>query len=280
MTQQIDEVRLICRTRQRQPTHKQYSLFFHENYSRIQPNELLKFRRKIMQMKYNTSPSIGSTISTDLRKFMSRVFMMMSLGLCLTALSAFAVVSMEGLFLTIVTTPLYYLLTFGAIGISLYMSTRFDRMKLSTIQNLYWIYSIIMGMSLSVVIMVYTGESIVRTFLIAAAVFLSASIYGSTTKRDLTYIGMFLIMGVIGIFIASIVNIFMHSTAMEFAISFIGVIVFTGLTAFDVQRISYYHSHFSGDDLNKVAVMGALSLYINFINLFLSLLRFFGNRRD
>lgn len=233
-----------------------------------------------MQMKYNASPSIGSTISTDLRKFMSRVFMMMSLGLCVTALSAFAVVSMEGLFLTIVTTPLYYLLTFGAIGISIYMSTRFDRMKLSTMQNLYWIYSIIMGMSLSVVIMVYTGESIVRTFLIAAAVFLSASIYGSTTKRDLTYIGMFLIMGLIGILIASVVNIFMHSTAMEFAISFIGVIIFTGLTAFDVQRISYYHSHFSGDDLNKVAVMGALSLYINFINLFLSLLRFFGNRRS
>lgn len=233
-----------------------------------------------MNINYRNNPAMGDAISQSLRGFMSRVFMMMSLGLLVTAISAYIVSNMEGVFLAIVTTPMYYVLMFGLIGISLYMSSRFEKISLSTMQNLFWVYSILMGMTLSVVFLVYTGESIARTFLITSAVFLSASIYGKTTKRDLTYMGMFLMMGVVGIIIASLVNIFMKSSAMEFAISFISIIIFTGLTAFDVQRLNAYHSHFTGDDLNKVAVMGALSLYINFINLFVSLLRFFGNRRD
>ena len=153
-------------------------------------------------------------------------------------------------------------------------------MSLSTAQSTFWIFSTLMGLSLASIFIVYTGTSIAREFFICSATFASMSLYGYTTKRDLTALGGFLIMGLFGIIIASIVNIFMKSPAMYFAISIIGVLIFVGLTAYDTQKIkNMYRDADSETQSGKKAIMGALTLYLDFINLFIMLLRFFGQRR-
>lgn len=225
---------------------------------------------------------MSSSIPQNLRDFMSRVFFVMSMGLLVTAGTSMFILSVPSVFYKIFSSPLRYLFMFAPFGIAMYMQFRLMETKASTIQNLFWIYCILTGVTMSGVFLIYTGESIARTFFIASALFLSASLYGKTAKKDLTYMGMFMVMGIIGMVIASVVNYFMHSTALEFAISFIGVIVFTGITAYDVQRFSnlYYQLEGSGETVTKIAIIGALSLYINFLNLFISLLRFFGNKRS
>jgi FtsH-binding integral membrane protein len=149
------------------------------------------------------------------------------------------------------------------------------------LQTCFWAFAAVMGLSLSSIFLIYTGESIARTFFITAAMFGGMSIYGYSTKRDLTGIGHFLIMGVWGLFIASIVNIFLKSSALGFAVSAIGVVLFTGLIAYDTQKLkaTYYQVVGIGEGVARAAIMGALSLYLDFINLFVSLLRFFGERR-
>ena len=162
----------------------------------------------------------------------------------------------------------------------LYMSAKINKMSVSTAQTTFWVFASLMGLSLSSIFLVYTGASITRVFFITSITFGSMSLYGYTTKRDLTKLGSFLMMGLIGIIIASIVNMFMRSSMMDFVISILGVLIFVGLTAYDTQKIkNMYASTDTGELMGKKAVMGALTLYLDFINLFIMLLRLFGERR-
>jgi FtsH-binding integral membrane protein len=170
---------------------------------------------------------------------------------------------------------------FAPLALVLLLSFRIQSMSLGAAQLTYWAYAGLVGLSLSGLFIVYTGASIAQTFFITAATFLAMSLYGYTTKRDLAQFGSFLFMGLIGVVIASLVNIFLHSPGLQFAISIIGVLVFTGLTAWDTQRIK--EMYWEGDGsvvVGKKAIMGALSLYLDFINLFMFLLQFMGQRRD
>jgi FtsH-binding integral membrane protein len=165
------------------------------------------------------------------------------------------------------------------LGMVIYLSSRLHKMSASAAKTTFWIYAAMTGLSLSYVLLAFTGVSVVRTFLITAASFGALSLYGYTTKRDLSGMGSFLFMGLIGIILASIVNIFMQSPAMHFAISVIGVLLFAGLTAYDTQDIKrIYYAGDSRDIAEKKAIMGALRLYLDFINMFLFLLQFLGNR--
>jgi FtsH-binding integral membrane protein len=176
-------------------------------------------------------------------------------------------------------SPLMWVVALAPLGFVFALSFGINRFSTGTAQILFWVFAGVMGLSLSSIFLVYTDASIAKVFFITAATFGAMSLYGYTTKRDLTGIGNFLIMGLIGLIIAMIVNIFLASSALDFAISAIGVLIFVGLTAYDTQKIkeSYHESH-GADVLTKGAIMGALSLYLDFINLFMMLLRLFGNR--
>jgi hypothetical protein len=175
-------------------------------------------------------------------------------------------------------TPI--ILMVASIGLVFFISARIDRLQYTTAMGLFMLYAALLGVALSTIFVAYTGVSITRVFFISAATFGAMSLYGYTTKRDLGPIGSFLIMGAIGLFIASIVNMFMQSSALSFAISAIGVLVFAGLTAYDTQKIKeMYDVNDDGTVSGRKAVMGALSLYLDFINLFLMMLRLVGDRR-
>ncbi len=226
-------------------------------------------------------PAAGQVgIDLGLRSHMVRVYMYMALGLALTGLVAFFAASSPALMTAIFTTPLKWLVMLAPLGMVIYLSARIGAMSFSTAQMVFWIYAGMMGLSLSAIFLVFTGESIARLFFITSSVFGAMSLYGYTTRKDLTAMGSFLMMGVVGIVIASVVNLFLHSSAMQMMISVIGVLVFTGLTAYDTQQIkeSYLESD-TGDISGKKAIIGALQLYLDFINLFISLLQLFGDRR-
>tara|TARA_B100000686_G_C16508559_1_gene820881 strand:- start:442 stop:924 length:483 start_codon:yes stop_codon:yes gene_type:complete len=160
------------------------------------------------------------------------------------------------------------------------MSFGINKMSAVKAQTVFWVFAALMGLSLSWILLVYTGVSVARVFFITSATFGAMSIYGYTTKRDLTKLGSFLIMGLIGIIIASLVNIFLKSSMMYFVISILGVLIFVGLTAYDTQKIkNMYSASDTGELIGKKAIMGALTLYLDFINLFIMLLRLFGQRR-
>jgi len=195
-----------------------------------------------------------------------------------TALTAYLGAA-SGIYVALAQTPLIWLVVFAPLGMVLYLSARLHRMSEGAAKTTFWIYAALTGLSLSYVLLAFTGVSVVRTFLITAASFGALSLYGYTTKRDLSGMGSFLFMGLIGIILASIVNFFMQSPAMHFAISVIGVLIFAGLTAYDTQDIK--RIYFAGDSrevAEKKAIMGALRLYLDFINMFLFLLQFLGNR--
>jgi FtsH-binding integral membrane protein len=169
------------------------------------------------------------------------------------------------------------------LGLVMWLSYGINRMDAGTAQALFWVFAAVMGLSLASIFLRFTGESIVRVFFITAGTFAAMSIYGYTTRRDLAQMGSFMMMGLIGIIIASLVNIFLASSALQFAISVIGVIVFVGLTAWDTQRLKevYFEiDHSDGQAAGKTAIMGALTLYLDFINLFIMLLQLLGVRRD
>ncbi len=167
------------------------------------------------------------------------------------------------------------------LGLVMWLSFGINRMQASTAQGLFWLYAGLMGLSLASVFLVYTGESIARVFFITAGTFAAMSLYGYTTQRDLSAWGSFLFMGLIGIIIAMVVNIFLASSALQFAISVIGVIVFTGLTAYDTQQIKEMYWEADGSEIaGKKAIMGALRLYLDFLNLFMMLMQLLGVRRD
>jgi FtsH-binding integral membrane protein len=241
--------------------------------------------------------SAVGVIDEGLRAFMIRVYNYMAIGLVLTGVAAYGVFSAAvssvpteyalrgGIYLTsfgaaIYTSPLMWLIILAPLGLVFFLSFRIGRMSVSAAQTTFWVYSALVGISLSTIFLVYTMASITQVFFITAAMFGAMSLWGYTTQRDLTGMGSFLFMGLIGIIIASLVGLFWQSSALQFAISVIGVIVFTGLTAYDTQKIK--EMYYVGDDgtvAGRKAIMGALSLYLDFINLFMMLLRLFGDRR-
>ncbi len=173
-----------------------------------------------------------------------------------------------------------WLITLSPLAIVFAMSFGAQRMRTATLQLLFWAFAALMGLSMSTVFLVYTGASIAQTFFATAAAYLGLSLYGYTTKRDLSGFGTFLIMGVVGILVAMLVNMFLHSTAMALAISVIGVLLFAGLTAYDTQRIKSMYAYVQGTEMaGKTVIMGALTLYLDFINMFQFLLSFMGDRR-
>jgi len=225
-----------------------------------------------------TMPQVG--IDVGLRHYMLRVYNYMAGGLVITGLVAYFAAT-SGLYQAIFGTALYWVVIFAPLALVLFLSFRIQSMSLGTAQVTYWAYAALVGLSLSGLFVVYTGASIARVFFITAATFLAMSLYGYTTKRDLAGMGSFLFMGLIGVVIASVVNLFLHSAGLQFAISIIGVLVFTGLTAWDTQSIKELYWEGDGTAVaGKKAIMGALRLYLDFINLFIMLMQLMGNRRN
>ncbi len=222
----------------------------------------------------------AESVSYDagLRAYMLKVYNTMAIGLAVTGLVALLVYSNETLLR--IVTPAYWIIVLAELGFVVYFAARAHTMSESKARTVFFIYAALNGLTFSLLFAVYTGESIARTFFVTAAVFGAMSLYGHTTRRDLTGMGSFLIMGLIGILIASLVNIFMQSAMIHFVTSAAGVLIFTGLTAYDTQRIRdlYFHAG-GGAATGSLAVRGALTLYLDFINLMIMLLQFFGNRK-
>ena len=219
-------------------------------------------------------------IDEGLRAYMLRIYNYMASGLALTGIVAY-VAAASGFYASIAGTPLIWLVMLAPLGFVLALSFGIQRMSAGTAQLLFWAYAAVMGLSLAGIFLVFTGASIARVFFITAGTFAAMSLYGYTTKTDLARFGSFLMMGLIGLVIASVVNLFLASSALHFAISVIGVLVFVGLTAWDTQRIKEMYVENLGAELaGKTAIMGALTLYLDFINLFMFLMQFLGQRRD
>lgn len=219
-------------------------------------------------------------IDAGLRTYMQRVYNFMALGLSITGITAYLTSQSPEMMQLIFGTPLGYVAMFAAFVMAMFLFTRIHKMSFASAQILFWVYSAVTGLSLTSIFLVYTGESITKVFFITAGMFAGMSLYGYTTQRDLSKYGSFLFMGLLGIIIASVVNLFMQSGPMQFAISVVAVLVFTGLTAYDTQMIKeIYHAHDNSETMGKKALYGALHLYLDFLNMFVHLLHLFGNRR-
>ena len=211
--------------------------------------------------------------------FLWKVYGWMALGLGLTAVVAFAVVGSPEFLRTLVGNRLVFFgLIIAELGLVFYLSARATRMAPGTAAGLFAVYSALNGVTLSVVLLAYTGESVATTFVVTAGMFGALALFGSTTKRSLAGAGQFFMMGLVGLILASVVGIFWQNDALQFLISVVGVIVFTGLTAWDAQRLKQMALALPEGQLASHAIVGALSLYLDFINLFLMLLRFTGRR--
>ena len=232
--------------------------------------------------KYMTpAQAEAAQIDVGLRQYMLRVYNTMAGGLALTGLVAFLVASSPAAVQLLFGTPLKWVVMLAPLAFVFFFSFRLASMSAATAQTVFWLFCAVMGLSMASIFLVFTGASIARVFFITAAMFGAASLYGYTTKADLTRFGSFLFMGLIGIVIASLVNIFVGSSAIQFAVSVIGVIVFTGLAAYDTQMIKETYAENVGIEANsKLAVFGALQLYLSFINLFQMLLSLMGQREE
>jgi FtsH-binding integral membrane protein len=229
-------------------------------------------------------PSV--TRDAGLRSYMLSVYNYMASGVLLTGIVAllFANSSLINLIVNPATgqaTPLFWIALFAPLAIVFGLSFGINRISATTAQALFWVFATLIGVQFSSLFLVYTGVSIAQTFFAVAAAFMGLSLWGYTTKRDLSGMGSFLIMGVVGIFVALLINLFLRSPALDLAVSAIGVLVFAGLVAYDTQKIKsiYFAVAGHGEALAKTAVIGALNLYLDFINMFLFLLRFMGDRR-
>lgn len=232
------------------------------------------------QRAYYARTADQAVIDQGLRAHMLRVYNYMASGILLSGIVAYVVAntSLAGI---IFTSPLAYVVMLAPLAFVLVLSFGINKLSYGAAQAVYWAFTAVMGASLASILLVYTGSSVARVFFITAAMFGGISLYGYTTKADLSRFGSFLLMGLIGIVIAGLVNLFLASTALQFAISVIGVLVFTGLTAYDTQRIKeQYVEGLDHGTAGKTALMGALSLYLNFINLFMMLIQLLGNRRE
>ncbi len=228
-----------------------------------------------------TATSKNKTFDEGLRKYMLKVYNYMALALLLTGVAAVTTISVEPIYNLMFQTGFGTIIMFAPLGIALYFFMGFGRMNLKTAQILFWVYAGLTGMSLAYLALIYTGASIARTFFICSSVFGAMSLYGYSTSRDLTSMGSFFAMGLIGLIIASLVNLFLKSSALSFTTSLIGIVVFMGLIAWDTQKIKSMYYMAGNDEVGqKLSIMAAFTLYLDFINLFLYLMRFLGNRRD
>jgi uncharacterized protein len=237
--------------------------------------------------RFNTQTGTQVQIDQGLRSYMLRVYNYMGAGLAITGAAAFgtfhAAVDATGALTpfgnTVFVSPLKWVLILAPLAMVMFLSFRIHKMSVSAAQLTFWAYAALVGVSFGSLGLIYTAGSIAQVFFITAGAFGALSLYGYTTKRDLTGLGSFLFMGLIGLIIASLVNLYFQSGMMSLVLSAVSVLIFTGLTAYDTQKIK--EMYFDGDDvavMGRKAIMGALSLYLDFINLFLSLLRLFGNR--
>ena len=228
----------------------------------------------------------ASYVSADVRDarvtaFLSKVYGWMFLGLLITAGTALFVSSSETLIETfILNRILFWILLFGQLGLVIFLSTRVNHLSPATAAGLFMLYSAMVGVTSSVIFLIYTGASIVSVFMVTATMFGALALFGTFTKRSLAGVGQFMFMGLIGLIIASVVNFFWLNSALYFVISVVGVIVFTGLTAWDAQRLKQMAVALPDGRVGSYAVVGALSLYLDFINLFFFILRLFGGRRN
>ncbi len=235
--------------------------------------------------EYQTIRTVGAqtaVIDQGLRAHMNKVYGLMSVGMLLTAGVAWSVGTSPAMVAAIFGTPLKWLVMFAPLVMVFAFGALINRLSVAAAQLFFYVYAAVMGLSLSFIFAAYTQTSIAQTFLVTSIAFAGLSLYGYTTKRDLSGMGTFLMMGLIGLIVASIVNIFLASSALAFAISVIGVLIFAGLTAYDTQSIKNEYiehaQHGDADWLGKSAIMGALRLYMDFINMFMFLLQFLGNR--
>jgi FtsH-binding integral membrane protein len=228
------------------------------------------------------------TVARDagLRSYMLKVYNYMASGVLLTGIVAylFAKSSLINMLADPATgkpTILFYVVLFAPLGLIIWLRTAIHRMSASTAQAIFWIYATLVGVQFSTLFLAYTGASIAQTFVATSAAFMGLSLFGYTTKKDLSGFGTFLIMGVVGLIVAMLLNLWLRSPALDLAVSAIGVLIFAGLTAYDTQKIKsiYFSVAGQGEAMAKSAVLGALNLYLDFINMFLFLLRFMGNRR-
>ncbi|WP_339817366.1 Bax inhibitor-1/YccA family protein [uncultured Paracoccus sp.] len=237
---------------------------------------------------YRTAQGVGhrtAAVDQGLRAYMNKVYGLMAVGMGVTATTAYgtatAAMTNPAVANTLYNSPLRWVIMFAPLLMVFAFGAALNRLSVSAATGVFYAFAALMGVSISSIFLVYTGVSIVQTFLVTAIAFAGLSLWGYTTKKDLSGWGTFLLMGLIGLIVASIVNIFIASSAMQFAISVIGVLIFAGLTAYDTQNIknTYLQMQGSGADfLGKSAIMGALKLYLDFLNLFMFLLSFMGNR--
>ncbi len=235
---------------------------------------------------FGASPSLnGDTrgqvagFDAGLRRYMLSIYNYMASGVLLSGVVALGFAE-SGMAQQVMMTPLRWLIMLAPLGFVMAMSFGVNRMKTSTLQLLFWAFCVVMGLSMSTILLVFTGASVATTFFATAGAFAGLSLVGYTTKKNLSAIGSFLYMGVIGIFIAMLINMFVHSGPLQLAISALGVLIFAGLTAYDTQRLKQTYYQVAGSDMQgKVVIMGALSLYLDFINMFQFLLSFMGDRR-
>lgn len=237
--------------------------------------------RDMIQPRTRMGSGVTVPFDAGLRRHMLGIYNAMGLGLIVTGLTALAVASIPALAGAIFGTPLKWLAIFAPLAFVLLLSFRLERMSAASLRTAFVSFSAVMGVSLASIFLVFTGTSIARTFFIAATMFLAMSLWGYTTKQDLSKWTTFLMIGLIGVVIASIVNVFLGSTALQLVVSVVGVFVFTALTAWDVQRAkSDYLTYAGTEHADKLAVWSALSLYLNLVNIFQLMLTFFGQRDE
>jgi FtsH-binding integral membrane protein len=225
-------------------------------------------------------PRTREVFDAGLRSYMLSIYNYMTSGVLLTGIVALVTAS-TGLAVTFASGPLMWLVALSPLAIVFAMSFGANRFSTNTLRAMFWGFAVLMGLSLSTIFLVYTGSSIAATFFATAGAFAGLSLFGYTTRKDLSAMGTFLIMGVVGLIIAIVVNLFLKSTGLDLAISFLGVLIFAGLTAWDTQRLKASYAQLRGTEFaGKMVVLGALSLYLDFINMFLFLLRFMGNSRN
>ena len=228
----------------------------------------------------NATAARGEAFDAGLRRYMLSVYNYMASGVLLTGIVALLFAS-SGLAYQVLAGPgiLKYIIMFAPLAFVMVLSFGITRLSTGAAQALFWAFAVVMGLSLSSIFLVFTGQSIATTFFATAAAFAGLSLWGYTTKKDLSRFGTFLIMGVFGLLVAMIINLFVQSTALQMAVSFIGVLLFAGLTAYDTQRIKSLYSQVAGTDMmGKTVIMGALSLYLDFVNMFTFLLQLMGSR--
>jgi uncharacterized protein len=232
-------------------------------------------------MSWNQSYVPASISDARVTSFLAKVYGWMFLGLMITAGTAFFVSSSPALIETfILNRLLFWVLVLAQLGLVFYLSARVEKMAPVTAAGLFMVYSGLVGITSSVILLAYTATSIFSTFVVTAGMFGATAVYGTLTKRSLAGVGQFMFMGLIGLILASIVGLFWQNSALQFVISVVGILVFTGLTAWDAQRLKHMATVLPDGQTGSYAVVGALSLYLDFINLFFFILRFTGGRRD